>query len=56
MKLLHEWLPTGKFKKVDTTFWTDSTYEKKLLAALPLTGNSLHKAQMEYHGNFINTF
>ena len=28
MKLVHWWLPTGTFRKVDTTFRTDSTYEK----------------------------
>ena len=25
------------------------------MAALPLTGNALHKAEMEYHGNFGHT-
>ena len=30
----------------------DSTHEKELMAALSLTGNSLHKGEMEYHENF----
>ena len=25
------------------------------MAAIPLTGNSLHKAEMEYHGKFGHT-
>ena len=28
IELVNEWLPTGKFRKLDTTFRTDSTYEK----------------------------
>ena len=44
MEIVNEWFPTGKFRNVDTPFRTDSSYEKELLAALPLTGNSLHKA------------
>ena len=28
IELVNEWLPTGKFRKFDTTFRTDSTYEK----------------------------
>ena len=28
MELVNEWFPTGKFRNVDTTFWTDSSYEK----------------------------
>ena len=47
MELVNEWLPTGNFIKVDTTFCTDSAYEKELLDALILTGHSLHKAEME---------
>ena len=31
---------------VDTTFRTDYAYEKELMDALPLTGNSLHKVEM----------
>ena len=49
MELLNEWFPTGNFRKVDTPFRTDSTYEKELMAALTLTGNALHKAVLEYH-------
>ena len=44
MELVNEWFPTGKFRNVDTPFWTDSLHENELLAALPLTGHSLHKA------------
>ena len=55
MKLANEWFPTGKFIKFDTSFRTVSTYEKKLMAALPLTVNSPHKAKMEYNGEFGNT-
>ena len=56
MGLLNEWLPTGKLIKVDTTFRTDTTYEKELISALPLTGNSLHKAETEYHRKFGHIF
>ena len=28
MELVNEWFPTGKFKNLDTTFRTDSSYEK----------------------------
>ena len=27
MELVNEWFPTGKFRKFDTTFRTDSSYE-----------------------------
>ena len=43
MKLVNERFPTGKFIKVDTTFSTDSTYEKELIAELSLTVNALCK-------------
>ena len=43
MELVNEWFPTGNFRNVDTTFCTDSSYEKELLAALPLTRHYLHK-------------
>ena len=46
MELLNEWFPTGEFRKVDTPFWTDFSYEKELMDALPLTGHALHKAEM----------
>ena len=55
MELVNEWFPTGKFRNVDTPFWTDSSYEKELLAALPLIGHALHKAEMEYHGKCVHT-
>ena len=28
MEVVNEWFPTGKFRKVDTSFSTNSTYEK----------------------------
>ena len=43
MELVNEWFPTRKFRKVDTPFSTDSAHEKELMAALPLTVNTLHK-------------
>ena len=52
IELVNEWFPTGKFRKFDTPFRIDSTYEKELMDALPLTENALHKAEMEYHGTF----
>ena len=52
MELVNEWFPTGKFRKVYTPFRTYSIYEDKLMAALPLTGNSLIKSEMEYRGKF----
>ena len=51
-ELVNEWFPAGTFRNVDTPFRKDSPYEKELLAALPLTGHALHKAYIEYHGNF----
>ena len=35
MKLVDEWFQTGKFRKIDTPFRTDSTYEKELMTAFP---------------------
>ena len=55
MELVNEWFPTGNFRNIDAPFRTDSPYEKELLAALPLTGHSLHKAEMEYHEKFGHT-
>ena len=52
MELVNECLPTGKFIKVGTPFRKDSIYEKEIMAVLPLTGNPLHKAEMDYHGKF----
>ena len=54
MELVNEWFPTGKFRNVDTTFRTDSSYEKELLSALPLTVHALHKSEMKYHGTFVH--
>ena len=34
---------------------TDSTYEKVFMFAIPLTGNYLHKKEMEYYGKFGHT-
>ena len=28
MELVNEWFPDRKFRKDDTLFWTDSTYDK----------------------------
>ena len=55
MELVDEWSPAGKFRKVNTPLKTGSTYKKEPMDALPLTGNSLHKAEMEYHGKFGHT-
>ena len=55
MELVNEWFPTGNFRKVDTPFWTNSSYKKELLTALILTGHALQKAEMEYHGKFGHT-
>ena len=37
VELVNEWFSTGKFRKVDTPVSTESTYEKELMSALPLT-------------------
>ena len=46
MELVNEWFPTGNFRKFNTHFKIGSTYEKELMAELPLTRNALHKAEM----------
>ena len=51
MELVNEWFPTGKFRNFDTPFRTDSTYD---MSILPLTGNDIHKAEMEYYRNFVH--
>ena len=38
MELVND--PTEKFIKFGTHFWTDSTYEKELVAGVALTGKS----------------
>ena len=43
---------TGKFRKIDTPFWIYDTYENLIMAEVPLSGNALNKAEMEYHGKF----
>ena len=55
MELVNEWFPTGKFRNVDTTFRTDSTYEKELMAALSLIIHTFYKSEMEYHRKFGHT-
>ena len=55
MELVREWLQTRKFRSVDTHFLKESTYEKGIMSELPLTGNTLCKAEIEYHGNFGHT-
>ena len=55
MKLVNQWFPTGKFRNFDTPFGTESSYEKEVLSALPLTGHALHNAELEYHGKFGHT-
>ena len=32
MEIVNEWFPTGKFRKVDTPFMTDSSYGKDIMA------------------------
>ena len=46
MELVNEWFPTGKFRMVYKPFLEDSTYENYLMDTLPLTVNSLRKAEM----------
>ena len=55
MDLVNEWFPYGKFINIDTPFHTYSTYEKKIIAEVPLTGNSLQKEEKKYHGKFGHT-
>ena len=55
MELVNEYSQTGKFRKVYSYFWTDSKYEKKLMATVALEVNSLQKAGMEYHGKLGQT-
>ena len=42
-ELVNEWLHTGKFRKVDRMFRTESTYKKEIMDALPFTGHARHK-------------
>ena len=55
MELVNKWFPNDFFRKVDTPFRKDSKYEKELMAELPLTGNSLHKAEIEDHRKIGHT-
>ena len=43
------------FRKSNTPFWTDSTYEKELMAEFLFTGNAVRKEEMDYHGKFGHT-
>ena len=52
MELGNEWFPTRKFRKVDTPFRIDCTHEKEIMAALSLTGNALHKPEIEHNGKY----
>ena len=56
MELVTKWFPAGKFRRFDTNFRIDSTYENYLLSTLPLTVNALHNTKMEYHGKFGHNF
>ena len=51
MELVNERSPIVKFRKVDTTFRTESKNKKELMYAVLLTVNALHKAEMEYQHN-----
>ena len=55
MEMANEWSPTGKYRKADTPFCTESTYEKELMAAVKLSGNALNKSYLEYHCKFGHT-
>ena len=52
MEIVNELFPTGKFRNIDTTFWVESTYEKKLIPTVIFTGNVPQKEEMEYHDKF----
>ena len=54
MELLNEWLSTIKFRRVDTFFRKDYTYEKELMYSLTLTAHDLHKSVMEYNDKFVH--
>ena len=45
-EIVNEWFPTGKLRRVNTHFTIESTYEKKLMAAIPMPGNALHKSEI----------
>ena len=55
MELVNEWFPAGKFRKVDTLFRTESTHENGIMDAVPLIGNDILKAEIEYNGKFGHT-
>ena len=55
MELVNEWLLTEQFRKVYTISRKESTYKNELMASIQLSGNALHKAEMEYHGKFEHT-
>ena len=46
MELVNEWSQTENFRQSDIPFRKDSTYEKEIVAELPLTGIPLREAEM----------
>ena len=48
-------LPYKNYKNVDTTFWTDYTHNKELMAEVTLTGTALHKEERKYNGKYGHT-
>ena len=52
MKIVNEWFPAGKFRKVYTPFITDSTYKKELMSTPQFLINALHKEEIGYHWKF----
>ena len=55
MELVGEWFPTEKYDNFDTTFRTEYIYKNEIMAEVPLKGNSLKKAELEYNGKFVHT-
>ena len=53
-EIVNEWFSDKKFTTFNTPFITDSAYQEDIMASLRLTGNSLHKSEIEYHGKFGN--
>ena len=45
-----------KFRKVDTPLRKNFIYENELIDSIPLTRNSICKAEMEHNGKFGHTF
>ena len=55
MDLVSECFPDGKFRKPNTPFHTESTYEKEFMDAINFTVDALHKDKNEHHENFGRT-